>query len=176
MTRQQEGKAVPDPYRAVSLVLLAAAVLGMMAAFVGSIKLASSAMLAAGITLGLAISILAGVLKGQFVRMKPPKAETEPAGTGGGCSEAVPAPDAPSPEGFPLLLPAKRDITRIWRWINKPDLNVQAGIALVWVPAMVFLLIQPVMVGAPSLQMATRRWKCMQIQRREQCRIDRSCD
>jgi hypothetical protein len=37
MTMEQEGKAVQDPYRAVSLVLLAAAILGMTAAFVGGI-------------------------------------------------------------------------------------------------------------------------------------------
>jgi hypothetical protein len=77
MTMEQEGKAVQDPYRAVSLVLLAAAILGMTAAFVGGIKLANSAMLAAGINLGLAASILAGVLKAQSVRMNPPKAKTQ---------------------------------------------------------------------------------------------------
>jgi regulator of protease activity HflC (stomatin/prohibitin superfamily) len=156
MTMEQEGKAVQDPYRAVSLVLLAAAILGMTAAFVGGIKLANSAMLAAGINLGLAASILAGVLKAQSVRMNPPKAKnTESAGiTGGDSAEAVPAADAPSPERISLLPPVKRDIVRLWRWIDKPDLNVQGGIAFAWATTMAFVLMQPVMVGAPSLQIA----------------------
>jgi len=51
MTSQHNLNAVQDPCRAVSLVLLVAAILGMWAAFVGGIKLANPAMLASGITL-----------------------------------------------------------------------------------------------------------------------------
>jgi hypothetical protein len=71
MTLQHNLNAVQDPYRAVSLVLLVAAILGMWAAFVGGIKLTNPAMLASGITLGLAALILAGVLKAQAAHRNP---------------------------------------------------------------------------------------------------------
>jgi len=48
MTLQHNLNAVQDPYRAVSLVLLVAAILGMWAAFVGGIKLTNPAMLVSG--------------------------------------------------------------------------------------------------------------------------------
>jgi hypothetical protein len=71
MTLQHNLNAVQDPYRAVSLVLLVAAILGMWAAFVGGIKLTNPVMLASGITLGLAALILAGVLRGTGRAQKP---------------------------------------------------------------------------------------------------------
>jgi len=71
MTLQHNLNAVQDPYRAVSPVLLVAAIIGMWAAFVDGIKLTNLAMLAFGITLGLAALILSGVLKAQAARRNP---------------------------------------------------------------------------------------------------------
>jgi len=156
MPLRQEGNAVQDPYRAVSRVLLAASILGMTVAFVGGIELANSAMLAAAITLELAVGALAGVLKAQSARRKSLQGEgTESANVPGeDLEEANCAPEPPPSGGSPLLAPRKRDIVRLWRWLDDADIDVGRGTAIAGGVAVVFLLMQGVLVDAPSLRMA----------------------
>ena len=160
MTLQRNLNAVQDPYRAVSLVLLVAAILGMWAAFVGGIKLTNPPMLASGITLGLAAFILAGVLKAQAARRDPPQAEdtvlaaeaVSTAISNEESAEANPAPVPAFPKAIPLLPPIKRDIARLWRWLERSEINLRGVTAFAGGTAIVFLLMQRFMLEAPSLR------------------------
>jgi len=163
MNMHQDDSAVQDPYRGVSLVLLAAAILGMTAAFVGGIKLTNPAMLASGITLGLAASILAGILKVQAARTNPPQSEdaalaadtVSAAAFDEGSEEAARAPvesAVKSHRRSPLLPPIKREALRLWRWIEKFKINLRAVTAFAWSTAIVILLMHRAKAQAPPLR------------------------
>jgi len=153
MTLHRDGDAVHDPYRAVSLVILAAAIVGMLAAVVGAIKVASPAMFASAITLGLASAILAGVMKVKAEREKVP--QTEDATSVNIPEEATEKTDRDSaspPSKTPSLLPPiKQHILTVWRGLETLDFNLRAGVAFAGFTAIVFLLMANIWVQRPAL-------------------------
>ena len=66
-----------DPYRGVVIVLLVAALTGMVGGFEEGLKLGNPVLIDAAVTLGLAAGILIGVAWTQAARLRPPPSESE---------------------------------------------------------------------------------------------------
>lgn len=143
MTTPRQTQTARDPWQGVTLVLLASAIAGTIAAFVGGAELGNRAMLASAITLGLAGGILAGVLKAQAARAN--LRQTEDAAPVNISEEdlerAKRIDEQPRAERHFLLPPLKRHVVKGWRWIlNRNFSNERTAIALAGITAIIFLL------------------------------------
>ena len=113
-----------DPYRSVVLVLLAAALLGIVGAIVATAMSSDMVLLQTAITLYFAVGILTGVATAQSQRARPVKAEissSEPGPADGASESQAPRNIEPS-----ILIRRLKVVWEGWRqWFR--DLGVLWG-------------------------------------------------
>lgn len=145
MSSPPEPDLAHDPYRGVSLVLLAAAILVALAAFVGGIRLANPVMLAAAITMGIAAGILVGVLYARSTGGRSPLDDEKRAR-----AKAKSASRSSGPDLSTLPPMVRRVILGVGQWIRRLDVDVRRVTAVMGGSLIGLLLLQNVPTDQPT--------------------------
>jgi regulator of protease activity HflC (stomatin/prohibitin superfamily) len=152
MSSLPEPDLARDLYRGVFLVLLAAAILGALAALVGGVRLANPVILAAAITMGIAAGILVGVLYARSTVGRSPRGEEKRAGAREKSASHSSASTGPDLSTLPPMV--RRVIVEVGRWIRGLDFDVRSVTAVMGGSLIGLLLLLNIPTDQPTLLVA----------------------
>jgi regulator of protease activity HflC (stomatin/prohibitin superfamily) len=152
MSSLPEPDLARDLYRGVLFVLLAAAILGALAALVGGVRLANPVILAAAITMGIAAGILVGVLYARSTVGRSPRGEEKRAGAREKSASHSSASTGPDLSTLPPMV--RRVIVEVGRWIRGLDFDVRSVTAVMGGSLIGLLLLLNIPTDQPTLLVA----------------------